>query len=87
MNRRAFHVKIAPFRIGTDQSIEIARLELVRVPCERFQIADAVMAGAGFEDVTERQRAERRIAAGAAASDGKPVAVDFSTLDKIAVRH
>src|SRR5262249_47880435 len=83
MNRRAVHVKIAPFRIGTNERIEIARLELVCVSCQSFQIADSIVTGAGFEEVTESQCAESRVSSGAASSDGKSVAVDVSTLDKI----
>ncbi len=84
MNRRAFDVKIAPLGIGADQAVEIARLELVRVLGQRFEIADAVVARAGFENVAEGQRAERRVAAGAAAADRQAVAVDFAAFDEIA---
>src|SRR6266550_3857129 len=84
VNRRAFDVEIAPLGIGADQSVEIARLELVGVFGQRFEIADAVVAGAGFENVTKRQRAERRVAAGAAAADCEPIAVDFAAFSKIA---
>src|SRR4029453_12028509 len=41
------------------------------------------MAGAGFEDATESERAERGITARASAPDGKPVAVNFSTRHKM----
>src|SRR5262245_44322708 len=84
MNRRAFHVKISPFGIRTDQAVEITRLEFVGVPCQSFQIADSIVAGAGFEEVTESQRAEGCVSSGASSSVGKSVAVDVSTLDKIA---
>src|SRR5262245_45344990 len=83
MNRRAFYIKISPLRIGTNERIEIARLELVGVPCQSFQIADSIVTGAGFEEVTESQRAESRVSSGAASSDRKSVAVDLSTRDKI----
>src|SRR5262245_5303280 len=83
MNRRAFHVKISPFGIRTDQAIEITRLEFVGVPCQGFQIADSIVAGAGFEEVTESQRAEGCVSSGAGSSDRYSVAVDISALDKI----
>src|SRR5262245_42314997 len=83
MNRRAFYIKISPLRIGTNERIEIARLELVGVPCQSFQIANSIVTGAGFEEVTESQRAESRVSSGAASSDRESVAVDVSTLDKI----
>ena len=84
MDRRARDVEIAPFRIGADEPVEIARLELVGVFGQSFQIADAVVAGAGFEYVAESQRAQRRVAAGAAAADRQAVAVDFAALGEIA---
>jgi len=69
VDRRALDVEIAPIGIGADQAVEIARLELVRVFGQRFEIGDAVVAGAGFENITESERAERRISAGAATMD------------------
>ena len=36
-------------RIGTDQRIEVARLELVRVARQHLEVADAVVARAGLE--------------------------------------
>src|SRR6266550_8197892 len=83
VNRRAFDVEIAPLGIGADQSVEIARLELVGVFGQRFEVADAVVAGAGFENVTKRQRAERRVAAGAAAANRQAISIDFAAYRKI----
>ena len=42
MDRRAGQVNVALLRIGADQVIEIAGLELVRIDGQCFEIADAV---------------------------------------------
>ena len=57
MDRRTFEVEIAPTGIGADELVAIARLELVGVFHQGFQVADAVVAGAGFENISECQRA------------------------------
>ena len=58
--------------IRPHEPIHVARLELVGVARQHFEIADAVVAGAGLERVVERQRRERRVAAGAAAARDEP---------------
>src|SRR5438093_11209052 len=83
MNRRSFNIEITSFRIRADESVKIARLEFIRVLGQRFQIADAIMAGAGLEGVAERQRAEGRISSGASPSNGESVAIDCSGFHKI----
>ena len=75
VDRRALAVQVAPLGIGPDQAVEVARLELVRVARQRLEVADAVVARAGREDVAEGQRAQRRVAAGAAAADRQPLGV------------
>jgi hypothetical protein len=47
MDRRTLDVEIARLWIRADQTIEVARFELVCVARERLQIADSVVAGAG----------------------------------------
>ena len=84
MDRRTLDVKIASLGVGADQAVEIARLELVGVLRQRFEVADAVVAGAGFENIAEGERAQRRVAAGAAAGDHQAVAVDFAAFGQIA---
>ena len=42
------------------------------------------MAGAGFENVAESERAQRSVAAGAAAADRQAVAVDLAAFREIA---
>src|SRR6185437_8381570 len=54
---------------------KIARLELMRVTGERPEIADAKVACARLKGIAEGDRAERRIAARAAAGDGQPLAI------------
>src|SRR6185503_15341156 len=48
-----------------------------------FRIADAVVAGAGAERVTESQRAKRRVTARAAAGNHQAFAIDFALLNQI----
>ena len=67
--RRALAVEVGPFGIGADESVEVARLELVGVAGEGGEIGDAVVAGAGGEGVPEGERGEGGVAAGAAAAD------------------
>ena len=70
MDRRAFDVDVFSLGIGTDEPVEVARLELVGVGRHRLQVADAEVAGAGTEEIAEGQRGQRRVAAGAPAADG-----------------
>ena len=69
VNRRALHVEVFRRRIRSDQRVEIARFELVRVARQHFDVADSVVAGACLEGVVKGERGERRVAAGAAAPD------------------
>ena len=69
VNGRALAVALAGLGVGADQGVEVARLELVRVAGERLGIGHAVVAGTGGEHVVEGERAQRRVAAGAAAAD------------------
>ena len=87
MDRRALDVEIAPIGIGADQAVEIARLELVGVFGQRFEIADAVVAGAGSENIAESERAERCVAAGASATDRQSIAVDFAAFRRDSARR
>ena len=73
VDRRARAIERLRLGIRADQRVEVARLELVRVLRQHLEVADAVVAGAGAEDVVEGQRRQRRVAAGAAAAD-RPVA-------------
>src|SRR4030095_15075607 len=56
----------------------------MRVFGKRLQVADAVVAGAGFESVAERQRTKCRVAPRAAAADRQAFVVSFATLGEIA---
>src|SRR5260370_11592291 len=78
MNRRSLIIESALLGIWTDQAVEIARLEFVRVPGERFEIADAVIADSGHKGISEGQRAQRGVAPRAAAADRHALAVHQS---------
>src|SRR5215212_51019 len=73
--RRALGVEVSPIRVGSDQAVEITRLELVGLPRQGLDVADAEMARAGGERIPERERAERCVAACAAAGDHQPLSV------------
>ena len=75
VDRRARAVDGGGLRPGPDQAVEVAALELVGVARQRLEVADPVVAGAGPEQVVEGQRAERGVAAGAAAGDGETARV------------
>src|SRR5262245_38737375 len=57
VERRAIYVELTAFRIGPDQTLVVVGLELVRLPAERFEVTDPVVARAGGEDVVESERA------------------------------
>ena len=50
VDRRALAIQRRGLGLRPDQAVEVAALELVGVPGQRLQIADAVVAGAGPED-------------------------------------
>src|SRR5664280_3193270 len=59
----------------SDESVEVARLELMGVPREGPEVPDAEVAGPGGEDVAKGQGAERRVPARAPAVDQQTVRV------------
>ena len=73
---RALPVHVLGLGIGTDETVEVARFELVGVGCQGLGVGHAVVAGAGREVVAEGQGTQRRVPAGAAAPDDEPRAVD-----------
>ena len=62
-----------PARGRGDEAVEVPRLELVRVPGQGLEIADAVLAGAGAKTSRNASAVQRRVAAGAAAADRNPL--------------
>ncbi len=49
MDRRSLNIKRFRLRQRTNQPVEVARLEFMRVLGEQHQIRDAIEAGSGFE--------------------------------------
>ena len=83
VDRRALHVDVFPLGISPDETVEVAGLEFVGVGRHRLQIADAEVAGAGAEEIAERQGGERRVATGAPAANGGAIGIDQTALDQI----
>jgi len=79
VDRRPLVIHSPGRRIGTDQPIEVARLELVGVDGQGLTVRDPVVGRAGREVVMKNERAQRRVPAGAAAANRQPLAVDFAT--------
>ena len=79
MNRRAFDIKITTFGIRSHQTIRIPRLEFMCVQFQSFEVADAIIACAGFK-VTESHRAKGGVTSGTAAVNRKAVWVTSSSL-------
>ena len=73
-------IDVGSLRVRPDQSVHVARLELVRVPRHRLEVADAEQADPGREDVAEGQRRQRGVTAGAAARDGEPRRVHVAAI-------
>src|SRR5215472_15245649 len=69
IDRRARQVEIASFWIRSDQTIEVARFELVRVLGQSLQVAHAIVTCAGLEEVVEGERTQGGVATGAATRD------------------
>src|SRR6185436_9606519 len=67
IERRALAIARFLLRIGSDQPVEITRLEFVGVARERGDVAHAVIASSALKEVAEGQRRQGRVAAGAAA--------------------
>src|SRR6266536_425560 len=64
IERRALAIARLLLRIGSDQPVEIARLELVGVARQRGDVAHAVIASPALKEVVEGQRRQGRVAAG-----------------------
>src|SRR5262249_41392181 len=69
-------VQVAPLRIAADQPLVVVGLELVRLAAERLEVPDAVVAGAGREDLVEGERAENGESSRAAAPAEERTRVD-----------
>ncbi len=80
---RTLQIQVPAFRVRADQAVQIAGLELVGLFGQALQIADAVVAGAGLEDLLEGQGGQGGVPAGAASVDGQPVSVGFAPADQM----
>src|SRR5690606_2096337 len=69
-------------RVGADEAIEVAALELVRLARQRLEVAHAVVARPGLEHVCEGEGAEGGVAAGAVAGDREARAVRLALGDQ-----
>ena len=87
VDRRASAVALDRLGIRTHEFVQIARLKLVCVAHQRFEITDPVVARTGREGVVEGQCTERRVATGAASADGEPPAIHPTLLGKRARRR
>ena len=66
-----------------DHRVLVPALELVRVALgERHEVGDPEVRGARREHIGERQRADHDVAAGAAAANEEPLAVDVAPVDQ-----
>src|SRR5438034_357676 len=83
MDGRTFPVEVLLLRIGSDQPVEISRLELVSILHERLQIADPEIAGTGLEEVPECQSAHGGIPSRASAFYCDTIPIHLSILDKM----
>src|SRR6059036_1179960 len=83
MDGRTPAVKVCGLRIGSDESLFISRLELVRVLGEDGQIGNAEIAGTGRENFVKDERAQCRVAAGASAANGHAIPVDVTSFLEI----
>src|SRR5207237_627502 len=73
---------------GTDEVLQVSRLELVGLADEALQIGEPEVVRPGGEEVSERDRRERRVPAGARAPDRHPGGVDVAAVDEeLGARH
>src|ERR1051325_8126129 len=77
---RTIVIDVFALRVWPEQGGEILRFGLVRVARHRLGVADSEVARAGCETVPKRERAERRVAASAAARDDPTLRIDFSAI-------
>ena len=83
MNRRARDIDVPSFRVGSDQIVRVARLELMGVARQRFEVADPVMTRPGPKRIAKGQCAQGRVSSGAAAGNSQPLGIDLAAGDQI----
>src|SRR5262249_46287029 len=67
--RRALAIARALLRVGTDEPIEIARLELGGITRKRGDVAHPIVARTALEEISERERRQGGVAPCTAAAD------------------
>ena len=70
-------------RIRTNERFEVSRLELVGIADENHQVRNAVKRSAGGEEIVERERVDRGVAARRSSADDHSILVDQSLIDQI----
>src|ERR1700758_3790769 len=78
MDRRPLDIYVAAGRVRTDQTVEITRLEFVRVFRQSLEVANAIVTRTGRKNGAERQRAQSGVTSRAAAADRHALAVHLS---------
>ena len=83
MHRRSLPVQFGGRGIGANQTVLIARLELVSITGQRLQIGNPVVTGAGGKDIVEDKSAERCVSTRASTADGHAFSVDVTSFFQI----
>src|SRR6185369_6712626 len=75
MDRGTCNVETALRRVGPDEAIKVAALELMCIAGQRLDVADSEVAGTGLEQRTKCQGRERREPPSAPAADQEPLRI------------
>ena len=87
VDRAARPIEIRSLRIRPDERVLVLQLELVGLAsAELLEVGDAEVRRSRGEGVGERERADRRVAAGAPAGDQQPVGIGLALLDEMSSR-
>src|SRR5207302_2916382 len=79
----SFAVQVGALRVRTNEGIEIARLELVRVLDESDEVTDSVVTRAGIEEITFGKRDQRGEPTGRSTGDRNVLAIGQAAPDKM----
>src|SRR5436309_15446418 len=78
MHRRSPAVQFGSRGIGANQTILIARLELVSITGQRLQVRHPVVTGAGGKDIVKNKGAERCVSPRTSTADSHALSVDVA---------